>query len=429
MSNITWVNHASFIFKNNDTRILIDPWLFGTAFNNGWCLQKATILTDSELKKITHIWISHEHPDHFHVPSLKHIANINNKITILYQETKDKRVINFCKKLGFKITELSDHKYYKINEKLKIKIGRVPFYDSWILIESEDLRILNLNDCVLKSSEQYKSLKKIIGKIDVLMVQFGYAQWEGNEDDVIKQKNAAKEKLYRLNVAVNVLEPKFTIPHASFFRFCHSENEYLNKHNNSVVNAVDLINSKTSSIPIVLKPGQIWDCKNKQNIKEQITFYENEVNFEKIKNLKNVSINDLVKSWTNYSIRLQNNNNKYFINILKFVRIIPDLEFYISDLKKVVKLRHGKKLIFINDKFKLNKHVKISSDSLLFIFNNDFGFDTLMVNGRFVSNSDNYKKMFRAFAIGSLNNMGLRLNISLLGNWPIIKRAIQKILS
>ena len=35
---IEFVNHASFVLEFAGRRIIQDPWLFGTAFNDGWSL-------------------------------------------------------------------------------------------------------------------------------------------------------------------------------------------------------------------------------------------------------------------------------------------------------------------------------------------------------------------------------------------------------
>ena len=47
----------------------------------------------------------------------------------------------------------------------------------------------------------------------------------------------------------------------------------------------------------------------------------------------------------------------------------------------------------------------------LFIFKNDFGYDTLTVT---VVSTHLKKDLFRSFAIGSLNSMGLKLNLGLI---------------
>ena len=72
--NIIFLNHASFIIEFNGVKILNDPFLFGSAFNNGWNLIKE-VDHEKILKDITHIIFSHEHPDHFSVPFLKSIPS------------------------------------------------------------------------------------------------------------------------------------------------------------------------------------------------------------------------------------------------------------------------------------------------------------------------------------------------------------------
>jgi len=70
---ITFVNHASVIISYDDVNLITDPWLFGSAFNNGWTLICKTKMSTNEFKNITHIWLSHEHPDHFSHSVLKSI--------------------------------------------------------------------------------------------------------------------------------------------------------------------------------------------------------------------------------------------------------------------------------------------------------------------------------------------------------------------
>ena len=113
------------------------------------------------IKDLTHIYFSHEHPDHFSIPFLKSISLEERKrITIIYQETYDKRVKNFCEKLGFNFLEVRNLKENKISENFYITIGKVPFYDSWINYRIDDKNILNVNDCVLDNPNVLFLIKK-----------------------------------------------------------------------------------------------------------------------------------------------------------------------------------------------------------------------------------------------------------------------------
>src|ERR1043165_9435943 len=98
---IEFVNHASYIVDHAGIRLICDPWTEGTAFDNGWSLLTPSKFTFDDYKNITHIWFSHEHPDHFSPPNLSKIpAEHRKNITVLYHETNDKKVINWCKQKG-----------------------------------------------------------------------------------------------------------------------------------------------------------------------------------------------------------------------------------------------------------------------------------------------------------------------------------------
>ena len=80
---VTFVNHASVIFSHKDIRLITDPWIFGSAFNNGWILLSESKFKIEDFENITHIWFSHEHPDHFHTAVLNKIPeDLRKKITI-----------------------------------------------------------------------------------------------------------------------------------------------------------------------------------------------------------------------------------------------------------------------------------------------------------------------------------------------------------
>ena len=38
LNQLTFVNHACFHIANDATLLLVDPWLEGAVFNNGWSL-------------------------------------------------------------------------------------------------------------------------------------------------------------------------------------------------------------------------------------------------------------------------------------------------------------------------------------------------------------------------------------------------------
>ena len=94
-TTIQFINHASVRISYEDVSLLSDPWYFGDAFHKGWNLlvEQSTDEIMKIINSITHIWISHEHPDHFSISFFKNYEELikSQGIVILFQETNDHR--------------------------------------------------------------------------------------------------------------------------------------------------------------------------------------------------------------------------------------------------------------------------------------------------------------------------------------------------
>src|ERR1700737_4939667 len=144
---IEWVNHASFIIESGTVRLICDPWLEGTAFNSGWSLMSPTKLTYENFSSITHIWFSHEHPDHFSPSNLKKIPEeYRRRITVLFHETADKRVARVCRALNFTVQELPNFEPLHLARDFQVFCGINGLLDSWIAFFGEGKTLLNIND-------------------------------------------------------------------------------------------------------------------------------------------------------------------------------------------------------------------------------------------------------------------------------------------
>ena len=86
--SVEFINHASVLISNEEIGLLSDPWYQGDAFHKGWNLLHE--LSDDEiyklLKRTSHIWISHEHPDHFSIAFFNKFTDIliKDNIQILF---------------------------------------------------------------------------------------------------------------------------------------------------------------------------------------------------------------------------------------------------------------------------------------------------------------------------------------------------------
>ena len=94
MASFTFINHASYVVESKKSVLIVDPWVEGGAFDNGWALLDKSISNQmlvkylTEIDKSKYIWLSHEHSDHFSLPFLKALKESNVEVKFIFQKTR-----------------------------------------------------------------------------------------------------------------------------------------------------------------------------------------------------------------------------------------------------------------------------------------------------------------------------------------------------
>ena len=109
--------------------------------------------------------------------------------------------------------------------------------------------------------------------IDVLLTQFSYANWVGNRGETERHRAVAHAHLERLKRQCEALSPSFVVPFASFVRFSHEENSYLNEGMNKLDDALDYLAANTTVTPVALYPGESWEVGTPKDNSETLALY------------------------------------------------------------------------------------------------------------------------------------------------------------
>ena len=144
------IGNATLIVSENNKSILsTDPWFDSDdAYFGSWRLSHKFPMEQREkVENSKYIFISHFHPDHLNLISLKHCK----KTTILLAQHYASRVENDLRRIGFNVISLPSRKWINIGEKTRIMIFNNERQDSALLIELKDRLnrkslVLNLND-------------------------------------------------------------------------------------------------------------------------------------------------------------------------------------------------------------------------------------------------------------------------------------------
>ncbi|MCE3602088.1 MBL fold metallo-hydrolase [Massilia sp. P8910] len=421
---LTFVNHACFHLANDHTVLLADPWVEGPVFNNGWSLldtgtsNAALIRELAALKRNTFIWFSHEHPDHFSVPFVKRLRrDFAGKVTMLFQHTKDKRVVNFLRSNGFDVIECLPGVPVALDNDMRITVFPHADGDSYCLISSGGRHLLNLNDCALSSAAQCAQVKASIAplceRVDVLTTQFGYANWVGNPFQADLRCAAAAAKLHRIKLQIEAFAPKITVPFASFVAFAHIDNCYMNDHQNTPRRVAQWARRARATDAVrFLQPGDTIALG--VDTAESLA-WASDAAVEHWERLLAVPC-DLLPSEppaTPAQVRAAADTYRKgaIANLLglpcllELAGLIKPLVIRIPDIAMTIRVSYLRGCAELHDDEFAD--ISMTSPSAVFLFANEYGFNTTHVNGRFrASDGGAVQRFSRFFMPQNLDRQG-----------------------
>ncbi|MEM9227426.1 MAG: hypothetical protein AAGA45_05620, partial [Verrucomicrobiota bacterium] len=178
---------------------------------------------------------------------------------------------------------------------------------------------------------------------------------------------------------------------------------------------------------VFMKPLETFPLDELKANEDAIEFWMQE--FEKVATKPRLSypkshdydaLNEVFKK---YRDKLFKHNSKTLIKTVKTLSPISGFEpitVYMDDIELTVTID-----IFADDLLpgdKENADLKMHSESLYFLFKNEFGFDTIMVNGCFEEvNPDGFSKSAKTFGLGNLNALGIYFTPSIITDTQTLK--------
>ncbi len=388
MDRIVWINHAGFQLESAGIRLVCDPWLSGPSFDRGWSLLSPTLTTPADLSQATHIWFSHEHSDHFVPRDLRQVDN-RDRITVLFQRTKDRRVARACEGMGFRVQELEPMKAIDLGG-VRVTIDAAGI-DSWLHVKTPQATYLNMNDFVPNKPRRWKNLKSAVGdRLDVLFTQFSYARWTGNRGDGATMTRQADSKRAAMRLQIEAFRPRFLVPSASFVYFSHEENFYLN----AGANTIDGIAGEFSSV--VLYPGDTWDLQPRDN-QAALARYGADMRARRPQFQNRPVSWELLCSAAGACAARLAINGRLATGLLGAPLVVR-----FTDLGFTARYCAG-----TLERSAAPSDIACSADAFLICLEQDFGSDTLMVNGRFQEERPGgHLRLSRAFALNRYNARG-----------------------
>ncbi len=406
---IHFIGHACVVVECSGTSILMDPWLSGKIFNNSWTLRPDPAFDSALLDRIDHVWISHEHPDHCHFPTLGSFPDsFKQRVTILFQTRDSEKMIGAFKGLGYQRFRLLPHRELLPLTSDSSAPGGARIYcyhaglmDSALAVIDDGQVVLNANDARISTGE-CKLILNDLKHIDVLLNQFSLAAYAGFEPPERYLPERARQILHNVSETHRALDAKVTIPFASFIYFSSEDNKYVNPFANTVGDAHDYLN-RQGQVPVVLYPGDTYEVGTKHDSSEALHRYQALPKWDEL-SYDPLETKPLTAIFAAYSAMAEQIRERYSRALLLLLRPVT---IRVSDLDKTIVFSLAKGTIEEVSDSTL-PDLSINSQPLWFGFKFPFGIQTLGVSARFRLHR-NFRNWKMHRIVFSLNNGGIYL--------------------
>jgi CMP-N-acetylneuraminate monooxygenase len=232
--------HASITLTINNIKLTSDPWYLGSCFATGWWHSNPPSEEAIErLKNSDFIYISHNHPDHLHIPTLEKLVAKETPIIVPNFESRSVELILL--RLGYKNLIIAD-----FLKELEIETSKGKF--RLVVIKSGDTRddsallILTKKNKVFLGVDANMPNRWVLPSVDVLYTPFagGSSGFPSRIENFSLERKKEIIRSNRLSILhshvknlVTATAPKYVIPYAGYFTESYLDDDVrvINKKN------------------------------------------------------------------------------------------------------------------------------------------------------------------------------------------------------
>jgi CMP-N-acetylneuraminate monooxygenase len=269
---VTFLNHACVEVKAGASRLVSDPWLLGPAFARGWWLLFKS--PKDALRRVAEadaIWLSHSHPDHLNIPTLRELVKHNPDVPIFYADLEVPMLSPEFHALGFtNVRAVSINTWIPLGRPedgarfMILLDSLLPHLDTSILLEYKGHRVINLVDCSRPNDDH-------LPEADVLLTDFAsgasgfpalFSDMHGPDKCKAIADGKARNFLNKLSSHMHTMRPGVWIPFAGYFTEAAPGDELVRELNrkNTPASAYDILRERHPDLRAWFPfPGGVYD--------------------------------------------------------------------------------------------------------------------------------------------------------------------------
>jgi len=161
------LGHATLALRTDESSeplLITDPWIRGSCYWRSWWLQRYPSAAQvATLGRAKYCYLTHEHPDHFHPPSLRALGTAP---TYLTPEFNRDQMGDYLGQHGFRARALHAGRFEDLGDGVRVMSLPTVGNDSMLLIDAPTAFIANLNDARPDPAQLLllRSIRRRVGK-------------------------------------------------------------------------------------------------------------------------------------------------------------------------------------------------------------------------------------------------------------------------
>ena len=259
-THVQFLAHACLSIESNNIKIITDPWLEGPCFMRGWWHDpRPPENAIEELLSADVIYISHNHPDHMHVETLKFLLSEKSDIPIITANFKTKSSELPLRNMGFKnVHALAFNQIYEFDQTgLYVSIFKSGDFrdDSGLYVNANGKQLLltvdssNLNQLTLPKNIDFLATSFTGGASGHPWCFNHYS--EDKKAEITENRHISVKK--SVKDYIDACSPKAYMPYAGYFSETATRDSYIKEHNKkiSVDDITDFIKNDYKNLEII----------------------------------------------------------------------------------------------------------------------------------------------------------------------------------
>ncbi len=246
MITASFLGHAALLFRGSAGSLVCDPW-FSTApiyGNSSIRFPVAPVETEASFLEATHVYISHHHEDHFHVPSLDRLSR---DVTIFIpafeyvEHPRGRSMERTLKAMGFKsVVTLESFETVDIDIGERVRLTLVPsaksrwhdWENSGLIVQTSEWTGVNLNDN-LADEALLAQIRDRAPKVDVAFVPGSPStEFPGAFDFSLREKlslgRRKRDEIGQARLIIAGLDPTYMVPIAGDIAWHRPQDQFRN---------------------------------------------------------------------------------------------------------------------------------------------------------------------------------------------------------